>query len=76
MLDNVSSCGWLVGDDRAEATELTGFPQFGAWCCDPGNDTTLAHATFVPSALHDPGLVDTLLFYTWLRNGWVKDRLI
>ena len=63
------------GLNRAEAVELTGFPQFGAWCCDPGNETTLAHAAFVPSALYDPGLISTLLFYTALRNEWAHQRL-
>lgn len=64
------------GLNRAEALELTGFPQFGAWCRDPSDDTSLVFATFVPSACFDPGIVNTLLFYTALRNEWAKERLV
>jgi hypothetical protein len=64
------------GLNRAEALELTGIPQFGAWCQDPSADTSLVFATFVPSALFDPGIVNTLLFYTALRNEWARDRLV
>lgn len=63
------------GLNRAESLELTGFPLFGAWCPEPGDDEALAFATFVPSALAMPGLISTLLFYTSLRNAWARDRL-
>jgi hypothetical protein len=64
------------GLNRAEANELTGFPQFGAWCRDASDETSLVFATFVPSVLFDPGIITTLLFYTGLRNEWARDRLI
>ena len=58
-------------------TELTGWPNSA-----PGAVTRARHdprPRHVPSALHDPGLIDTLLFYTSLlhlvRNGWLRDRL-
>ena len=64
------------GLNRAEAQELTGFPQFGAWCQDPSNGTALVFATFVPSALFDPGIASLLLFYNAMRNDWAKNRLL
>lgn len=61
--------------NRAEAAELTGFSQFGAWCADPGDPGLLSFCSFVPSVLARPGLVAALAFYVALRNQWARDRL-
>ena len=61
--------------NRAEATTLTGFPQFGAWCVAAHDPSTLAFATFLPSIIARPGLIGTMCFYLQLRAAWAREQL-
>jgi hypothetical protein len=75
-IDPAESGELARGLNTAEFIEPTGFPQFGAWVPDPKNNATLAHVTFLPSAMYDEGLLSTIAFYTSLRNEWSRQRLL
>jgi hypothetical protein len=60
--------------NAAEATEPTGFPQFGAWCADP-DLPTLTFVMFMPSLLARPGLVANAVFQLAMRCAWARERL-
>lgn len=61
--------------NRAEATELTGFPAWGAWVPHASHTGWLAHVAFIPALLADPGVPATLGFHAFLRSHWVDDRI-
>jgi hypothetical protein len=59
----------------AESTEPTGFPLIGSWTID-AQTKSLAHVTFLPTTVFDPGLLRTVSFYSSLRNEWARQRLL
>ena len=61
--------------NRLEATEATGTSLLGAWTPAPGAADQLAHATFLPNALGEPGLVTNLVAYQALRARWTAGML-
>jgi hypothetical protein len=67
------------GLNRAEALELTGFPQWGGWCdydVPERTDRSLTHALFVPNVMWRPGLIEALITWASLRNRWAQERVV
>lgn len=56
--------------NRAEADEWTGFPLTGAW-----SGTGPGFEMFLPSGLHQKGLVAAMVFYLGLRAHWVRTKI-
>jgi hypothetical protein len=61
--------------NRAEATELTGFPAWGAWVPHASSPGRLAHVAFIPGLLADPGVPATLAFHAFHRSHWVAEQI-
>jgi hypothetical protein len=60
-----------------EAMEWTGFPQIGCWSAHEQREGayTPSHSTFLPNALHVPGLAHQMVLWSMERAAWVKGRL-
>ena len=59
-----------------EAMGWTNVPQFGCWHPERiGEDRAwLAHTTFVPNALYQPGIVLAFAQWSAVRAGWVRQQ--
>jgi len=74
---NAEEASRLAGRlNTLEASSLTGFMSFGAWCSDVEREGNgLAHCTFWPNAFADPGVASVVMKHEAFRSQWARDVL-
>jgi hypothetical protein len=58
-----------------EGTTKTGTTLLGAWCLEPGSDTSLAFVSFVPSMLARGGVLENFCIHNAFRTRWAHGML-